>query len=142
MKKQQKYDKLYLDITLRISEMSLATRKKVGCCIVKDNNIISFGWNGTPSGFDNQCETENGDTKPEVIHAEMNAFSKLLKNGNQSIEGATIYLTLSPCWDCAKVIIQSGVKRVVYLDEYRNIDPLRFLEKTGIDIKKYEETQT
>ena len=139
MIKEQKYHKLYMDIAIRISEMSHANRKKVGCCIVKDNNIISFGWNGTPSGMHNDCEDSDGNTRPEVIHAEMNAFSKLLKNGNQPIVGSTIYLTLSPCYDCAKLIIQSGISRVIFLEEYRINDAIKFLVNSNIEVYRYLE---
>jgi dCMP deaminase len=138
MTKENKYHKLYLDIAKRISEMSYSKRKQVGCCVVKDNNIISFGWNGTPAGFDNGCEDNTGTTKPEVIHAEMNAFSKLLKGGNNSIEGATLYLTLSPCWECSKIIIQSGIKRVVFLEEYRIMDSVAFLVDSGVEVYVFE----
>lgn len=136
--KELKYHKLYLDITKRIAEMSHAERKKVGCCIVKNNNIISFGWNGTPSGHDNTCETKFGITKPSVIHAEMNAFSKLLNDGTSSINGSTIYLTMSPCWDCAKMIIQSGIKKVIFLEEYRVDNTIYFLIDSGIEVYRYE----
>jgi dCMP deaminase len=129
-----------MDIAIRISEMSYATRKKVGCCIVKDNNIISFGWNGMPRGFPNECE--NGDiTNSECTHAEMNAFSKLLANGNQSILGSTLYLTLSPCYECSKIIIASGIKEVIYLEEYRINEPIDFLIASGIDVYQFKDKQ-
>lgn len=135
--KQKKIDTLYLDITKRISEMSYAVRKKVACLLVKDNNIISFGWNGTPNGDDNCCEIKsaNGEliTKPEVLHSEFNAISKLSKSTNSS-DGAEIYLTLSPCLECAKLIFQSGIKRVIYSEEYRNVDGIVFLKDRGIKV--------
>jgi dCMP deaminase len=129
----KKLDKLYMDIALRISLESKAHRKKVGCVIVKDNNIISFGYNGTPSGFNNKCEDRNNNSKPEVIHAEMNSFAKLAKTG-VSCDKATMYLTLSPCYDCSKLIIQSGIKRLVFSEKYRNTEPLELLKKAKIQV--------
>lgn len=132
--KNLKYDHLYMDIAIRVSEMSYAVRNKVGAVIVKDGNIISFGWNGTPSGFPNCCEY--GDiTKSEVIHAESNALIKLAKSTGNA-DGATLYLTLSPCYDCCKLIIQSGIKRVVYRDVYRVTEPIEFLKEAGILVEK------
>jgi dCMP deaminase len=135
--KQKKMDRLYMDLAIRIANMSCAKRSKVGAVLVKDNNIISFGWNGTPHGFDNNCEDESGNTKPEVIHAEMNAYAKLAKIGN-SCEGATLYMNLSPCYDCSRIILQSSTKRVVYLKEYRDKKPIEFLKKAGIKCEKYK----
>lgn len=139
-KKQRKLDKLYIDLAKRISEMSYAKRNKVGGILVKDNNIISFGWNGTPTGFDNECEDEFNNTKPEVIHAEMNIYSKLAKIGNSS-NGATLYLTLSPCYECSKLIIQSGTTRVVYLKEYRDKRPIEFLKKAKIEVERFKDDE-
>ena len=133
MNKQQKYDKLYLDIAKRVSEMSYANRKKVGAVIVKDGNIISFGWNGSPSGFDNECEDEDGITLPYVVHAEQNALYKLARSGESAV-GSTLYLTLSPCITCALGIIQSGISRVVYLEEYSDTSSLDFLEASNIEV--------
>ena len=136
--KQQKHDKFYLDIALRVSEMSDAIRNKVGCVIVKNHNIISYGWNGMPKGFDNNCEDEvNGKliTKKEVLHSELNAISKLVKS-NQSSENSTLYLTLSPCLECSKLIIQSSITRVVYINEYRKTDGLELLKKAGINVER------
>lgn len=128
--KQARLDSLYMDIAFRVSEMSFAKRRKVGAVIVKDNNILSFGWNGMPSGFNNLCEIDES-TNPEVIHAEMNAFAKLARTtGNAA--GATLYITDSPCWDCCKIIIQAGIERLVYFKLYRITEPLGFLEKAGI----------
>lgn len=130
--KQDRLDNLYMDIALRVSQMSHAQRRKVGAVIVKDDNILSFGWNGMPTGFNNQCEIDD-TSDPKVIHAEVNAFAKLAKStGNSS--GATLYITLSPCWDCCKLIIQAGIKRVVYSEEYRISEPIGFLREAGLQV--------
>jgi dCMP deaminase len=129
-------DEYYINIAILTSNNSRAIRNKVGCIIVKNSNIISFSWNGTPSGFDNCCEDSNGNTKQEVIHAEINALSKLCKNGISS-DGATMYITLSPCFDCAKAIIMSGIKKVVYIEEYRIAGPLNFLREAGVEVQKW-----
>jgi len=132
-----KYDNSFLEIAKVISKNSHAVRLKVGCVIVKDGNIISMGWNGTPTGFDNQCEfkfTQQGlTTKPEVLHAESNAITKLARSTNSS-KGATVYLTCSPCFDCAKLIIQSGISRVVYSSNYRDSKGLDLLQKANIQV--------
>jgi dCMP deaminase len=130
------FDKAYLNIAKEIGSLSYCQRSKVGAVIVKDNNIISFGYNGTPAGMDNCCERDNV-TLPHVIHAEMNAILKAAKGGH-SVNGAVLYQTLSPCIDCAKLILQSGIKRVIYLEEYRKTEGVDFL-KQFIDIKKYED---
>ena len=122
MAKQESLDRAYIGCAALIGELSHAVRKKVGCIIVsaKGNHIIAEGFNGTPSGFDNCCETKTDDgltTKPEVIHAEANALAKIARSNNSS-EGATLYCTLMPCFECAKQIIQAGIKRVVYLEHY------------------------
>lgn len=132
MNKQQKMDQLFLDLALRVAEMSYAERRKVGGILVKDGNIIAFGWNGTPSGFNNKCEDENYNTKEIVLHAELNIFSKLAKS-TQSSANSTLYLTLSPCVECSKLIIQSGVERVVYLEKYRKECGLLFLRTAGVE---------
>lgn len=136
--KQLKYDLMYLDICERISHMSYAIRAKVGAILVKDDNIISMGWNGTPSGFDNECEIQldefNPDslmTKPEVLHAESNCLTKVARS-SQSSEGSTMYITISPCMDCSKLIAQSGIKRVVFKKFYRDQKSLDFLSRFGI----------
>ena len=124
-----------MDIATRWGQMSHARRKQVGCIIVKDGRIISDGYNGTPHGFDNECElhTRFGwETKPEVLHAESNAITKLAKS-TQSSEGATMYITLSPCFNCAKLIVQSGISRVVYLEEYTETSGIELLSKANID---------
>ena len=127
MEKQQKLDKTFINIAKEIGSLSHCTRSKVGAVLVKDGNVISFGYNGTPAGMDNGCE-ENNVTKDEVIHAEMNAILKAAKSGN-AVDGSTLYLSLSPCQNCCKLIIQSGISRVVYLEDYRDISPVIFLSK-------------
>lgn len=121
--------------------MSHATRAQVGAILVKDNNIISMGWNGMPSGFDNNCEITLDDntlvTKPEVLHAESNCITKVARS-SQSSENSTMYITISPCMECAKLIAQSGVSRVVYKNFYRNKKSLDFLVKYGIIVDKYD----
>ena len=112
---------------------SYCKRRQVGALIVKDRMIISDGYNGTPSGFENECEDENNRSKPYVLHAEANAITKVAKSNNSS-EGATLYITASPCMDCAKLIIQAGIIRVVYADEYRIVDGIELLEKAGIEV--------
>jgi len=112
---------------------SYCKRRQVGALIVKDRMIISDGYNGTPSGFENECEDENDHSKPYVLHAEANAITKVAKSNNSS-EGSTLYITASPCMDCAKLIIQAGIIRVVYADEYRIVDGIELLEKAGIEI--------
>ena len=118
------------------ASLSKARRKKVGCLIVKDGHIISDGYNGTPSGFDNNCEILTKDgliTKPEVLHAETNAITKLAKSTQSSLN-STMYITVSPCLDCSKLILQSGIKRVVYGSNYRNLDGISFLLGAKLDI--------
>lgn len=128
-----KHDRMYMDIAYRVAEQSHSTRLHVGAVIVRDGNIISFGWNGTPPGFDNRCE-ENGETKPEVVHAELNALAKAARTA-ASTAGATIYLTHSPCWTCALGIVQSGITRVVYSDEYRDTKPLEMMRRAGLEVE-------
>jgi dCMP deaminase len=131
--KQNKYDKAYLRIAKEWSVLSYCERKKVGAIIVKDRMIISDGYNGTPSGFENCCEDEEGLTRWDVLHAEANAILKVARS-TQSCEGATLYITLSPCKECSKLIHQSGIKRVVYQNGYRDDSGIKFLEKAGIEI--------
>ena len=116
---------------------SYCTRRKVGAILVKDRMIISDGYTGTPSGFENVCEDENGVTKPYVLHAEANAITKVAKSGNSSL-GATLYVTASPCLECAKLIIQAGINRVVYQEEYRITDGVDLLRRAGIQVEKFE----
>ena len=130
--KQFELDKRYLRMARIWSENSYCTRRKVGALIVKDKMIISDGYNGTPSGFENVCELEDGTTKGYVLHAEANAITKIAKSGNNS-DGATLYVTTSPCLECAKLIIQSGIKRVVYSEKYRIDDGIKLLERAGIE---------
>lgn len=127
-----KFDERYLEMAQVWAKNSYCKRRQVGVLIVKDRMIISDGYNGTPSGFENVCEDENGITKPYVLHAEANAISKVAKSGNSS-EGATLYVTASPCMECAKLIIQAGIKRVVYMDEYRLLDGIELLRRAGIE---------
>jgi dCMP deaminase len=133
-KKQLKYDRAYLKMALEWGKLSHCKRKQVGALIVKDRMIISDGFNGTPSGFDNCCEDENGETKWEVLHAEANAILKVASS-TQSAKNATLYITLSPCIQCSKLIHQAGIKRVVYAKSYRDTSGLNFLEKAGVNIK-------
>ena len=130
--KQFELDKRYLRMARVWSENSYCTRRKVGALIVKDKMIISDGYNGTPSGFENVCELEDGTTKGYVLHAEANAITKIAKSGNSSLD-ATLYVTTSPCLECAKLIIQSGIKRVVYSEKYRIDDGIKLLERAGIE---------
>jgi dCMP deaminase len=132
--KQLKLDEVFINIAKEVGSLSHCTRSKVGAVLVKDGNVISFGYNGTPAGMDNGCE-ENNVTKDEVIHAEMNSILKAAKSGN-SVEGSTLYLTLSPCKECSKLILQSGVKKVVYLNTYRNLDGIQFLSQF-IEVDKH-----
>ena len=135
LSKQLKLDEVFINIAKEVGTLSYCTRSKVGAVLVKDGNVISFGYNGTPAGMDNTCE-ENDVTKDEVIHAEMNAILKAAKSGN-AVDGSTLYLSLSPCQNCCKLIIQSGIKRVVYLQDYRDLSPIEFLSKF-IEVEKYD----
>ena len=132
----KKFDHSYLEMAEIWAQNSYCKRRKVGALLVKDRMIISDGYNGTPSGFENICE-EDGVTKPYVLHAEANAITKVAKSGNSS-EGATLYVTASPCLECAKLIIQSGIKRVVYRDEYRITDGIDLLRRAGIEVEKVD----
>ena len=131
--KQTKFDQRYLEMARIWAKNSYCTRRQVGALVVKNNMIISDGYNGTPSGFENVCEDDNGVTKPYVLHAEANAITKLARSNNNS-EGATIYITASPCIECAKLIIQAGIKRVVYGEKYRLMDGIELLERAGIEV--------
>ena len=131
--KQLQFDKRYLEMALVWAKNSYCNRRQVGALIVKERMIISDGYNGTPSGFENICEDENGITLPFVLHAEANAITKVAKSNNSS-ENSTLYVTTSPCMECAKLIIQSGIIRVVFCDKYHNEDGLRLLEKANIEI--------
>ena len=131
--KQLKFDRSYLRMAQVWAENSYCNRRKVGALIVKDKMIISDGYNGTPSGFENVCEDEEGHTKPYVLHAEANAITKVAKSNNSS-NGATLYVTAAPCMECAKLIIQSGIRRVVYLESYRLSVGIELLERAGIEV--------
>lgn len=135
--KQLRYDKAYLKMALEWAKLSKCKRKQVGALIVKDKMIISDGYNGTPSGFDNCCENEDGTTKWEVLHAEANAILKVAAS-SQSSKGATLYITLSPCRECSKLIHQSGIIRMVYGKKYRDTSGLEFLEKASIKLVKID----
>ena len=130
--KQTKYDKAYLKMALEWGELSYCKRRIVGALIVKDNMIISDGYNRTPTGFENICEDDEGYRKWYVLHAEPNAIAKV-SSSTQSTNGATLYITLSPCKECSKLIFQSGIKRVVYNKKYKDTSGLEFLEKAGVE---------
>ncbi len=131
--KQRKFDLRYLQMARIWAQNSYCQRRQVGALVVKNGMIISDGYNGTPSGFENVCEDDNGVTKPYVLHAEANAITKLARSSNNS-EGSTIYITASPCIECAKLIIQAGIKRVVYGEKYRLTDGIELLERAGIEV--------
>lgn len=133
--KQHKYDVAYMRMAMEWGKLSHCHRKKVGALIVKDKMIISDGYNGTPSGFENPCEDEDGYTKWYVLHAEANAISKVASS-TQSCQGATLYITLSPCKECSKLIHQAGIKRVVYHVVYKDTSGLDFLERAGVELKE------
>ena len=130
-----KFDHSYLEMAEVWAQNSYCKRRKVGALLVKERTIISDGYNGTPSGFENICDDENGVTKPYVLHAEANAITKVAKSGNSS-QGATLYVTASPCAECAKLIIQSGITRVVYRDAYRLTDGIDLLKRAGITVEQ------
>lgn len=132
-----KFDQRYIEMAEIWARNSYCKRRQVGALIVKDRMIISDGYNGTPSGFENICEDENNVTKPYVLHAEANAISKVAQSGNSS-NGSTLYVTASPCLECAKLIIQAGIKRVVYRDEYRLTDGIDLLRRAGIEVEKID----
>ena len=131
--KQRTLDVRYLRMATIWAENSYCKRRQVGALIVKDKMIISDGYNGTPSGFENVCEDENGATKPYVLHAEANAITKIARSNNNS-QDATLYVTASPCIECAKLIIQAGIKRLVYSEKYRLTDGIELLERAKIDV--------
>ncbi len=131
--KQRELDQRYLRMAAIWAENSYCQRRQVGALIVKEKMIISDGYNGTPSGFENVCEDENGLTKPYVLHAEANAITKIARSGNNS-DGATLYVTDSPCIECAKLIIQAGIRRVVYARQYRLTDGIELMRRAGIEL--------
>lgn len=131
--KQLQYDQAYIQMASVWGQLSYCERKKVGALIVKDRMIISDGYNGTPSGFENVCEDEDHYTKWYVLHAEANAILKVASS-TQSCRGATLYITLSPCRECSKLIHQAGIKRVVYRDAYKDLSGVNFLLKAGVEV--------
>ena len=133
----KKFDRRYLEMAEIWAKNSYCKRRQVGALLVKDRMIISDGYNGTPSGFENSCEDESGATKPYVLHAEANAITKVAKSGNNS-KGATLYVTASPCMECAKLIIQAGIRRVVYRDAYRLTDGIDLLKRAGIEVEQVD----
>lgn len=141
MATQKKLDQTYMRMAKELAKLSYAERKKVGCIVVKDTQIISEGYNGTPKGFDNTCEYVNyvdeQYTKPEVLHAESNAITKLARSTNSSV-GATLYCTLAPCFECSKLIIQAGIQKVVYQDMYAK-NGLALLDKAGVNVIQQKE---
>lgn len=135
--KKLRYDKAYLRMAKTWSELSHCARKQVGAIIVKDGMIISDGYNGAPSGFDNCCENADGETHWYVLHAEANAILKVAKS-THNCNGATLYLTLSPCRDCSKLVVQSGIKRVVFINDYKDTSGIDFLREAGIEIEQID----
>lgn len=133
MDKQELLDKRYLRMAAIWAENSYCKRRQVGCLLVKDKMIISDGYNGTPTGFENDCETEDNRSKAYVLHAEANAITKVAKSSNSS-DGSTLYVTDSPCIECSKLIIQAGIRRVIYAREYRLTDGIDLLRRAGIDV--------
>ena len=133
--KQRRYDTAYMNMALEWAKLSHCKRKQVGALIVKNRMIISDGYNGTPSGFDNCCEDENGETHWYVLHAEANAILKIASS-NHDCNGATLYLTMSPCKECSKLVHQAGIKRLVYLNGYKDTSGLAFLENAGVEIEQ------
>ena len=140
MDKQNKRDHLYMRMARTWAENSYCQRRKVGALLVRDKMIISDGYNGTPSGFENICE-ENNVSKPYVLHAEANAITKVARSGNSS-DGATLYVTASPCMECSKLIIQAGIRRVVYGEKYRLMDGVELLERAGIQVDYMPDDKT
>lgn len=132
--KQRKYDIAYLRMAREWSKLSFCKRKQVGALIVKDKMIISDGYNGTPTGFENKCEDQEGSTKWYVLHAEANAILKVASS-TQACQGATLYITMSPCKECSKLVHQAGITRIVYVNEYKDNEGIAFLEKAGVSIE-------
>ena len=135
-KKTKRYDSLYIDIAKRISQMSHAERLKVGCVLVNDDNILSFGFNGSPAGFENACEDSSGATLPHVLHAESNCVSKVAKTPMSS-QGSTLYCTHSPCMECSKLIAQAGIKKVIYANKYREDTGIYLLKSLDSEVEQY-----
>lgn len=135
--KQLRYDRAYLKMALEWAKLSHCSRKQVGALIVKDRMIISDGYNGTPTGYDNSCEDEKGETLWYVLHAEANALTKIAKS-NHNAEGATLYITLSPCKECSKLILQAGINRVVFINGYKDQSGMNFLKESGISVTQIQ----
>ncbi|HON54142.1 MAG TPA: dCMP deaminase family protein [Bacteroidales bacterium] len=135
--KQEQFDRSYLEMAEVWAKNSYCKRRQVGALLVKDRMIISDGYNGTPAGFENICEDDEGHTKPYVLHAEANAITKVARSGNSSL-GATLYVTTAPCLECAKLIIQAGIVRLVYKEDYRVSDGIELLRRAGIEIVNIE----
>lgn len=138
--KQRLLDSRYLRMAFIWAENSYCQRRQVGAILVKDNMIISDGFNGTPSGFENRCEDEDDTTFPYVLHAEANAITKVARSNNSS-EGSTLYITTSPCMECSKLIIQAGIRRIVYAEKYRITNGLDLLEKAGVEVVQFPKTE-
>ena len=136
--KQERYDRAYMRMALEWAKLSHCQRKQVGALIVKDRMIIADGFNGTPTGFPNVCENEEGETNWYVLHAEANAITKLARSNNSAV-GATLYITMSPCRECSKLIHQAGISRVVYRDEYKDPQGLEFLKQAGVELVHLEQ---
>ena len=136
--KQERYDRAYLKMAHEWAKLSHCYRKKVGALLVKDGMLISDGYNGTPSGFPNTCENDLGETHWYVLHAEANAITKIAKSTNNS-KDSTLYITLSPCKDCCKLILQAGIKRMVYVEEYKDNTAIHFLQNAGIEVVQIAE---
>lgn len=135
--KQLRYDTAYLKMAKEWANLSHCQRKKVGALIVKERMIISDGYNGTPTGYNNSCEDESGDTLWYVLHAEANALTKIAKS-NHNAQGATLYITLSPCRECSKLILQAGIERVVYINSYKDQSGIEFLKESGIQLTQID----
>lgn len=136
--KQERYDKAYLRLAREWAKLSHCRRRQVGALIVKDGTIIADGYNGTPTGFENECEDEDGNTKWYVLHAEANAILKVARTTNNA-NGATLYLTNSPCKECSKLVLQAGIIRVVYMSEYKDRSGIDFLKKAGLEVVQIED---
>jgi dCMP deaminase len=135
--KQERYDRAYLKMAIEWARLSHCTRKKVGSLLVKDGMIISDGYNGTPSGFPNACEDDTGETLWYVLHAEANAIMKVARSTNNA-QGSTLYITLSPCKECCKLILQAGIRRLVYTTEYKDTAGVAFLQAAGLEVVRIE----
>jgi len=131
--KQEKYDRAYLKMAMEWARLSHCTRKQVGALLVKDSMIISDGYNGTPSGFPNECEDEEGDTRWYVLHAEANAIMKVARSTNAA-KDSTLYITLSPCRECCKLVLQAGIRRMVFVNAYKDETAIHFLREAGVDV--------